>query len=312
MARDVAGKRVTVAGAARGGIAAAALLATKGAKVTISDLRERVPEAEPLRARQIAIELGGHRPATFASADLVVLSPGVPPDQPAVDAARAHGVPIVGELEMASWWLRGRIVAITGEKGECTTTALTGRLLQASGRPVTVGGNIGEPLSAQVASSTADTLHVVEASSFQLEQIETFRPWIAVMLNFSPDHLDRHPTLEAYGRAKARIFENQQADDWAVINADDPAALELARTAHARRRYFARDARLDDGIVAENGWISDRQRGSAERLIPIESVRLIGPHLLYDVLAAAAVGRIAALPASLMTEEVSAFRGLEH
>ena len=141
-----------------------------------------------------------------------MLSPGVPPDQPAIQAARDRGVPVIAEIELASRWLKGRVIAITGTKGKSTTTALTGRMLEAAGFKVTVGGNIGAPLSAQVADSTPDSFHVVETSSFQLEQIDTFHPWIAVMLNFSPDHLDRHPSVEAYAAAKARIFEKQNAD----------------------------------------------------------------------------------------------------
>src|SRR5204863_8342767 len=151
----------------------------------------------------------------FTGAELVVLSPGVPPDLAVLQAARERGVPVIAEIELAARWLQGRVIAITGTKGKSTTTALTGRLLEAAGFKVAVGGNIGTPLSAQVSESTPDTLHVVEASSFQLEQTVTFRPWIAVMLNFSPDHLDRHPTVDAYAAAKGRIFENQDADDWA-------------------------------------------------------------------------------------------------
>src|SRR5213075_2552716 len=138
--------------------------------------------------------------------------------------------------ELAYRWLQWRVIAITGTKGKSTTTALTGRMLETAGFKVTVGGNIGAPLSAQVEESTPQTLHVVEASSFQLEQIETFHPWIAVMLNFSPDHLDRHPSVEAYGAAKARVFENQDAADWKVINADDPAVLAMAQKGRAQTR----------------------------------------------------------------------------
>src|SRR5207244_6348736 len=143
--------------------------------------------------------------------------------------------------------------ASTGTTGKSTTTALTGRMLEAAGFKVTVGGNIGAPLSAQVSASTRDTSHVVETSSFQLEQIDTFHPWISVMLNFSADHLDRHPTVEAYGAAKARIFENQEPGDFAVINADDPAVLELARRGRAATHYFARSGAIADGTVGEAG-----------------------------------------------------------
>ena len=173
--------------------------------VRASRCRTSQPEApgtEPLLELGVNLELGGHRTETFAGADLVVLSPGVPPVQEAVQAARARGVPVIAEIELASRWLQGRVIAITGTKGKSTTTALTGRMLEAAGFKVTVGGNIGAPLSAQVSMSTPETLHVVETSSFQLEQIDRFHPWIAVMLNFSADHLDRHPDLEAYGAAK--------------------------------------------------------------------------------------------------------------
>jgi UDP-N-acetylmuramoylalanine--D-glutamate ligase len=309
---DVTGKRVTVAGAARSGIAAARLLAARGARVTLSDTRTAVGEAESLRGLNVAIEAGGHIAATFATSDLVVLSPGVPPDQPVVTAAREMGIPVVGELELAFRWLRGRVIAITGTKGKSTTTVLAGRMLEAAGYQVAVGGNIGMPLSAQVDDSTPEMLHVVEASSFQLEQIDTFHPWIAVMLNFSPDHLDRHPTVEAYARAKARIFENQNQDDWAVINADDPAVLELARRGRAATRYFARESAIGEGIVVENDWIVERGRHSTERLVPLAAVHLIGPHLVNDVMAAAAVGAIAGAAPKAMTSAVDAFHGLEH
>lgn len=312
MAFDVTGKRVTVAGAARSGIAAAQLLADRGASVTLSEIRDELAGAEALQRRGVGLELGGHRVETFTRADLVVLSPGVPPDQPAVQAARDKGVPVIAEIELASRWLQGRVIAITGTKGKSTTTALTGRILEGAGFKVTVGGNIGSPLSAQVAESTPDTFHVVEASSFQLEQIDTFHPWIAVMLNFSPDHLDRHPDVEAYGAAKARVFENQTRDDWAVINADDPAVLELARRGRGRQRRFARHTTIDAGTTIEDGWIVDRAPGRTERLLPLESIHLLGPHLVDDVMAAATVGAIAGAAPAAMTAAVDAFHGLEH
>ena len=312
---DVHGKRVTVVGAARSGIAAAELLARRRAHVTLTDLRADVAEAEPLRRLGVQLELGGHRAETLADADLVVLSPGVPPELPVIQQARERGVPVIGELELASRWLTGRVVAITGTKGKSTTTALTGRILEAAGYRVTVGGNIGAPLSAQVSASTPDTVHVVEASSFQLEQIETFHPWIAVMLNFSPDHLDRHPDVEAYGAAKARIFENQTADDWAVINADDPSVLDLARRGRARQRLFARHAPIPEGTAIEDGWIVDRRADrptQPERLVPLDAIHLLGPHLVSDVMAAATVGTIAGGAPAALTAAVESFRGLEH
>jgi UDP-N-acetylmuramoylalanine--D-glutamate ligase len=309
---SVDGKRVTVAGAARSGLAAAELLAGRGADVTLSDTRPDVPGSDRLRALNVRLELGGHRTETFTSADLIVLSPGVRLDQPALAAARELGVPVIAEIELASRWLLGRVIAITGTKGKSTTTALTGRMLAAAGFKVTVGGNIGAPLCAQVSESTPDTLHVVETSSFQLETIDTFHPWIAVMLNFSPDHLDRHPDVDAYGRAKARIFENQDDGDWAVINADDPSVLELARRGRASRRCFARHAAIAEGVVIEDEWIVERRSGATARLIPLGAVHLIGPHLVDDVMAAAAVGVVAGAAPAAMAAAVDRFEGLEH
>jgi UDP-N-acetylmuramoylalanine--D-glutamate ligase len=312
MSFSVEGKRVTVAGAARSGRAAAELLARRGARVTLSDSRAELPEADRLRSLGVTLELGGHTRDTFTSADLVVLSPGVPPEQDVVRAARDRGVPVIAEIELASRWLQGRVIAITGTKGKSTTTALTGRMLEAAGFKVTVGGNIGSPLSAQVSESTPDTFHVVETSSFQLEQIDTFHPWIAVMLNVSPDHLDRHPGVEAYATAKARIFENQNASDFAVINADDPAVLELARRGRATARQFSLVGTINRGTVVEDGWIVDRQRDRAERLVPLDVIHLLGAHLVNDVMAAATVGAIAGAAPAAMTAAVDAFRGLEH
>ena len=312
MGFSVAGQHVVVAGAARSGIAAAALLVERGARVTLSERRDEIADASSLTERGVTLELGGHRINTFAGADLIVLSPGVPPEQPAIEAARARGVPVIAEIELASRWLKGRVIAITGTKGKSTTTALTGKILERAGFDVTVGGNIGAPLSAQVDRSTTATLHVVETSSFQLEGIVNFRPWIAVLLNLSPDHLDRHPNVAAYVAAKARIFENQQPDDWAVVNADDPMVGELARHACARQRPFARQAPLQTGTVIEAGWIVSRQNDDVERLVPLHAIHLLGPHLVSDVMAATTVGAIAGAASDAMTAAVEAFRGLEH
>jgi UDP-N-acetylmuramoylalanine--D-glutamate ligase len=308
---SVEGKRVTVVGAARSGKAAAELLFRRGAHVTLSDASSEIADVESLIRRGIELELGGHVAETFTKADLIVLSPGVPPDLPAVAAARQLGIPVIGEVELASRWLLGRVIAITGTKGKSTTTELTGRMLEAAGFMVTVGGNIGAPLSAQVGASTPETFHVVEASSFQLEQIDTFHPWISVLLNFSPDHLDRHPTVDAYAAAKARIFENQEPGDWAVINADDPRVLEMARESRAAKRLFAR-TRVVEGTSVDAGWIVDRYSDRNERLVPLEAIHLLGPHMVDDVMAAATVGVIAGVAPAAMTAAVESFHGLEH
>ena len=309
---SVRGQQVVVVGAARSGIAAAELLVRRGARVRLQDLKTQIDEETRLRAAGVEVQLGGHDEASLLAADLIVLSPGVPVEQPALAAARRAGVPMIGELELASRWLRGRIVAITGTKGKSTTTTLTGRMLEAGGRRVLVGGNIGRALSAQVDESTEDTIHVVEASSFQLESTETLRPWIAVLLNFSPDHLDRHASVDAYARAKARIFANQGEGDWAVLNADDPPALALAGTPRARRLLFSTQRRLADGVVIIGGAIVRRTGEGEQPLVPLSAIRLLGPHLVSDVVAASAVASIAGIDPASMTRAVSTFTGLEH
>jgi UDP-N-acetylmuramoylalanine--D-glutamate ligase len=309
---SVRGKQVAVVGAARSGIAAAQLLARRGASVLLTDIRPEIPEAAALRDAGVRLELGTNAPDALRRSELIVLSPGVSPDEAGVAAARAAGVPVIGELELASRWLRGRIVAITGTKGKSTTTTLTGRMLEAGGLRVRVGGNIGLALSAQVDDSTEDTIHVVEASSFQLETIETFRPWVAVLLNFSPDHLDRHGTVDAYSSAKARIFMNQTASDWAVLNADDPAVLAMAASASSRKLMFSMSDSLASGIVLRGDEIVRSTEQGEQPLVPLSSVQLLGRHLIADVLAASAVASIAGVDSEAMTRAVGEFKGLEH
>ena len=213
-----------------------------------------MPGEDRLRALGVALDLGGHDGGLFTGADLVVTSPGVPPELAELQQARAAGVPVIGELELAWRWLQGRVIAITGTKGKSTTTTLVGRMLEASGKRVLVGGNIGVPLSAHVDRSTPDTLHVVEASSFQLEATDTFHPWIAALLNLSADHLDRHPDEAAYARAKARIFVNQGASDFAVVDADQPPALALAAGGRARLVCYSSTRTLAEGVSVAAAW----------------------------------------------------------
>jgi UDP-N-acetylmuramoylalanine--D-glutamate ligase len=311
---SVSGKRVVVVGGARSGVAAAELLAARGAHVTLTDLKVDIPDEKRLAGVGITLELGIHETRTFETADLIVLSPGVPLRQPALDRARRVKVPIIGEVELASRWLRGRLIAITGTKGKSTTTTLVGRMLQAAGQHAVVAGNIGSPLSADVEASTPDTVHVVEVSSFQLETTTTFHPWIAALLNLTVDHLDRHANFKEYTAAKARIFASQAQDDWVAVNADEPPAMKLvAKHAKARRRLFAIDASLADGTVLADGWIVERVAGGADvPILPVSEVRLIGRHLLSDVAAAATIARLAGAAPEAIRQAVAAFGGLEH
>jgi UDP-N-acetylmuramoylalanine--D-glutamate ligase len=309
---SVSGRRVVVVGAARSGIAAAELLVRRGARVTLTETRPSFDQAERLRALGVAVEVGGHRPSTLEAADLIVASPGVPLEQPLYDGTRAKGIETIGELELAWRWVRGPVIAVTGTKGKSTTTTLVGRMLAAAGRDVLVGGNIGVPLSAQVEDSTPQTVHVVEVSSFQLETTTTFRPWIALWLNFAADHLDRHPSIEAYAGAKARIFANQTSDDWAVVNADDRVVMEQARRTRARRVSFSPAGSIEQGFVAESEWIVKRTAAGSERLIPVSAVELTGRHMLHNVIAAAAVADVAGVDSPTMVKALQGFHGLEH
>lgn len=308
----VHGRHVVVVGAARSGIAAAELLARRGARVTLSDTRESFDGDVRLRDKGIALELGGNRASTLASADLVVVSPGVPLDLAALGAARDHGVPIIGELELAWRWVSGRVIAVTGTKGKSTTTTVIGRMLAEAGRPVLVGGNIGVPLSAQVDASTPQTVHVVEVSSFQLETTATFRPWIAAWLNLAADHLDRHTSLEAYAAAKSRVFANQEAGDVAVINADDARVVREAAVTRAARVLFSPSGRLAEGFTVDGDWIVRRTTTGATPLVPISAIELAGRHMVGNVVAAVAVAWVAGVEPASMVAALRGFTGLAH
>ena len=309
---SVSGRRVVVVGAARSGIAAAELLVRRGARVMLTDTRPTFEQADRLRALGVELELGGHRASTLEGADLIVASPGVPLEQQTFDGARARGIEMIGELELASRWVKGLLIAVTGTKGKSTTTTVIGRMLQAEGRKVLVGGNIGVPLSAQVEESTTETVHVVEVSSFQLETTTTFRPWISLWLNFAADHLDRHPSIEAYADAKARIFARQTPADWAVVNADDRVVMEKASHTRAQRVLFSPSAAIDQGFVADGDWIVKRTGTAQERLMPVSAVELTGRHMLHNVIAAAAVASIAGVRPRAMRAALEGFHGLEH
>jgi UDP-N-acetylmuramoylalanine--D-glutamate ligase len=307
-----------VVGLARSGVAAAEFLARRGEEVVATDRKpagELAPEVMTLETLGVRLELGAHRLSTFTGAAEVVVSPGVPWDLPELRAARAAGVPIVAEIELAFRHLRGTVAAVTGTKGKSTTTAALGAMLRERGGDVRVGGNIGEALVGLVEGSTEATDYAVEVSSFQLEGIVRFRPHVAVFLNLSPDHLDRHPSIEDYARAKARIFENQTTADWAVVNADDPIVLEMARGGRARVLPFHPTGERiadRDGAWLENGFAHFQRDGRREALFALDSVRLPGSHLAGDLLAAAAAARLLGAGPEHIARAVAAFRGVEH
>jgi UDP-N-acetylmuramoylalanine--D-glutamate ligase len=311
---ELAGKKVLVVGLARTGIATALFCAERGARVTATEERperEIAEAAAKLRAAGVVLELGGHHPETFVQQDLIVPSPGVAPTMPALAAARAIGVPVWSEIELAWRFLRGRLICITGSNGKTTTTSLIGHILETAGMPVQVAGNIGTPLISRVDISSDTSFTVVEASSFQLESISAFRPDIAVMLNVTPDHLDRHGSIEAYGRAKARMFENQTAEDAAVINADDAVAPQYAPTV-PRVFWFSREKRVASGCYLRGDEIVFRCDGVESVLLERKMIGLRGGHNIENVLAAAAAAKIAGAEPAAIAEGVRTFAGVEH
>ena len=312
---DVRGKRVLIVGLARTGRAAAHCLQRRGAVVTVTDSRPPWAlhaDVRELLAHRIGLELGLHRAETFQRQDLIVISPGVLPNLPELEAARQKNVLIVPEVEVASWFLEGELVGITGSNGKTTTTALLGKILEASGFRTFVGGNIGVPLISAVDKVSPDTLVVAELSSFQLETIRDFRPRVAVLLNLSGNHLDRHPTFEAYVRAKAQIFRNQTPDDFAVLNADDPAVLNLASSIAARKIYFSRSRSLPQGMFVSDGRIIYRV-GNLERvLMQTREVALRGEFNLENVLAAAGAACALGADFEALRWAVREFRAVEH
>ena len=304
-----------VVGLARSGRAAAGLLHRRGAVVMVSDSRPPwsfAQEIPGLLADKIGLEFGQHGVETSLAQDLIVVSPGVPWDLPALVAARERGVPVVAEVEAGSWFLRGDLVGVTGSNGKTTTTSLIGRMLEASGIRTLVGGNIGVPLTSMVDESTDETAVVVELSSFQLEGTESLHPRVAVILNITPNHLDRHPSLEAYVEAKARILCNQTADDYAVLNADDPVVMSLANRVRAQKVFFSRTQNLPEGVLISEGKVVYRVAHLQRELFSPRDVRLRGLFNLENVLAASAAACVLGADFDVVGKAVREFRGVEH
>ena len=312
---DVKGKRVLVVGLGKSGVASAIFLKDRGARVSVSDAKteDQLRSAIPvLLDKGISVETGGHGERTFRDQDLIVVSPGVPSDVPQLVNARVAGIPIIGEVELASRFLKGHIIALTGSNGKTTTTALAGEVIGMGGYEVLVGGNIGTPAISLVADSTSDTYDVLEISSFQLESIVTFHAEIAVILNITPDHLDRHHSFEAYVQAKSRIFEKQTAENHAVLNADDPTCAGLAGKTRARVRWFSRKKEVERGAFVRDGKILWRENGDDLEIMPVSSITLKGAHNLENVLAAVCVGRIVGCEPHRIRRAVEEFKAVEH
>ena len=327
-------KRVLVVGLGKSGVASALFLKAHGARVTVSDtksgdeLRNEIPV---LLDHGITVETGGHGDRTFHGQDLIVVSPGVPVDAPPLVQAKAQGVSVIGEIELAAQFLPGPIVAITGSNGKTTTTTLAGEIMTAAGFPALVGGNIGTPAISLAERAQPETVIVLEVSSFQLETIQTFRPKVAVVLNVTPDHLDRHRTFEAYTDAKARIFENQQTSDFSVLNAADPTCVAMAARTRAQVFWFSRQKEVQQGTWVQDGAIVFRGAqkevkpapsfaqdsvfiGPNERqtIMLVSEIPLKGAHNLENVLAAACAGVLMGCAHEKIRQAVREFKAVEH
>jgi UDP-N-acetylmuramoylalanine--D-glutamate ligase len=312
---DVKGKCVLVVGLGKSGIASALFLADHGARVAVSDTKSEEDlhhEIPQLLDRGIGVEAGYHGERTFKEQELIVISPGVPSDVPQLMQARQAGIPVIGEVELAARYLKGKIVAITGSNGKTTTTSLGGEIVAASGKQTLVGGNIGTPAISFVEAATDDTWIVLEVSSFQLETIETFRPKIAVVLNVTPDHLDRHHTFENYVAAKTRIFENQASSDFAVLNADDAMCVAMAAKSQAAVYWFSRQRAVEHGAFVRDENIVWRDADSEQIIMPLSEIALKGAHNVENVLAGVCVGMLAGVDPADIRRAVANFKAVEH
>ena len=314
---DLRGKKVLVVGMGKSGLAAALFLRHRGAQVTVSDVRSAEALAKEIPAlleEGINVEAGGHGLLTFRRQDLIVVSPGVPLNTPELEQVRNFGLPIIGELELAARFLKGKTLAITGSNGKTTTTTLAGEMLKNAGITTLVGGNIGVPVVELIEQSSDETWSVLEVSSFQLESTDEFHPEIAVLLNITPDHLDRHGSFENYSLAKERIFAAQTEQDFLVLNADNARTAAAAAHAAARVYWFSLEHPVVQGAWAENGHIVFRLSKTApiETVLPLSAIPLKGEHNVENVLAAVCAARLAGCPGEAIRHAVEKFHAVEH
>jgi UDP-N-acetylmuramoylalanine--D-glutamate ligase len=312
------GKSVLVVGAARSGTAAARFLLASGARVTLTDTRslENLPNIARLLGPgypgELTLELGGHKGASFRNCDFIVVSPGVPLSLTQLGISRKAGIPIIAEIELASRHLKGRIIGITGSNGKTTTTTLVYELLVGAGLKGHAAGNIGTPLIDLVEDSSPEDIYAVELSSFQLEGIDRFRPFVGSILNLTPDHMDRYPGFEDYISAKRRIFLNQGKTEFAVLNADDHWTAAMASQVHSTPVLFSRLKTVERGTFLRHGVLIYRDEAGEKELFPAGSVTLKGAHNLENVLAACAMALLAGAHPESLEESIRKFKGVEH
>ncbi|HEX3941412.1 MAG TPA: UDP-N-acetylmuramoyl-L-alanine--D-glutamate ligase [Acidobacteriaceae bacterium] len=314
---ELKSKKVLVVGLGKSGLAAALFLRHHGAQVTVSDQRSAnalANEIPSLLEAGIAVEAGGHGLLTFRRQDLIVVSPGAPFDTPELVQVRRFGLPVIGELELAFRFLQGKVLAITGSNGKTTTTALAGEIFKAAGEKTLVGGNIGTPVIELVGESSPNSWSVLEVSSFQLETTVQFRPAIAVILNITPDHLDRHGAFSNYAAIKERIFAAQTGEDFLVLNGDDPTVQQAASRARSQVFWFSQTKIVRRGACVVNETVVFRasEESAIEPVLPLSAIPLKGRHNVENVLAAVCSARLAGISPEVILKAVEDFRAVEH
>lgn len=309
------GKKVLILGAAISGIGVARILAGGGAAVTLSDAKtadKLKHDISGLQAAGVQLALGRQDEKLLDGVDILVLSPGVSIYIPLVAAAQSRGIVVMSEIEVAYRLTKAPILAITGTNGKTTTTTLTGEILKAAGKEVAVGGNIGQALSVEARSVGKDGIVVAEISSFQLEGVIAFRPHIAAILNLTPDHIDRHRDLATYKATKERVFARQTAEDYIILNYDDPAVREMGGRAPSQVVYFSRLAKLPTGVFVDDGVIKIAWQGETLDIVPVDALKIPGAHNVENALAACAAAYFAGARPKDMAAVLSAFPGVEH
>ncbi len=309
-------KKALVCGMAKSGISAVELLLKRGAKVTLQDLKteaqlDKIAVAQ-FRAKGVTLYLGKNPDDIADSFDIMVLSPGIPTDLPFIEKAKKAGVEILGEVELAYRLTDAPVIAITGTNGKTTTTTLVGEIMKAYNPDTYVVGNIGMPYCDYVDSIKPESLVVAEMSSFQLESISTFRPKVSAVLNITPDHLNRHKTIENYIAAKERVFENQTEDDYTILNYNDKATRDMAKRTKAKTIFFALDKKLEGGIYSDDKSIYIDCMGYSEKVVNIDELNILGSHNTENAMAAIGCGVCAGVPLELIRTVLKEFKAVEH
>ena len=311
---DFKNKNTLVVGLARSGVSAANLLHKLGANVTVTDEKGEDELLENIKrlSKGVSLKLGGHDSVNINEIDLTIISPGVPWDSPFLNKLRRKGIRIMSEVEFAFQQLQAPFIAITGTNGKTTTTTLTGEMLKRGGKKVFVGGNIGNPLCEEVLNGGKSELVLSEISTFQMEGIETFKPYISAILNITPDHLDRHESMDEYIELKKRVFINQDENDYMILNLDDEIAAGFSTEVRGKKVFFSRLKEVENGAFVREDKIIFKNDGREETVCSLKDLKLIGVHNIENTLASVAISGICGISGKIMRDVISEFKGIKH